>query len=131
MENYTKQVTDFLKKTGTNLEIVFLEYGKHFYDEDTKRNRYTYTLSKGNRTVSGVFGQSIDGSERGKSPTKYDILACMRNTSPGTFQEFCGKYGYDNNSIKATKVYEAVGKEYNDLCLIFNDDEMKDLAEIQ
>jgi len=64
-------------------------------------------------------------------PTNYDILTCLTKYDPDTFEDFCSEFGYDEDSRKALKVYEAVKKEFTDLCTLFNDEELTELAEIQ
>ena len=64
-------------------------------------------------------------------PTNYDILTCLTKYDPETFENFCSEFGYDEDSIKALKTYEAVKKESADLQTLFNEEELNELAEIQ
>lgn len=64
-------------------------------------------------------------------PGAYDILATMTKYDPGTFEDFCGEFGYDTDSRKAEAIYFAVQKEYNNLTRIFTDEQMEELEEIQ
>lgn len=66
-----------------------------------------------------------------KEPTAYDIIACLTKYDPGTFENFCSEYGYDEDSRTAYKTYQAVCKEWADVCKIWSDDEIEKLAEIQ
>jgi hypothetical protein len=68
---------------------------------------------------------------KGKKPTSYDILSCLQTYPVDTFEDFCAEFGYDNDSIKAMKVYEAVKDEYNNLCRLYTDQELELLSEIQ
>lgn len=63
-------------------------------------------------------------------PNAYDILACLTTYDPGDFEEFCSNYGYGNDSIKAMKTYKAVVKEYQNLAMLYNDDELEKLGRI-
>lgn len=54
-------------------------------------------------------------------PTAYDVLACLQKYDVGTFEDFCGDYGYDNDSIKSLKTYKAVKKEYENVIKMFGD----------
>ena len=65
------------------------------------------------------------------APTAYDILACLTKYDPGTLEDFCDEFGYDLDSKKVEKTYNAVKKEYTDLCTLFTDEEIEQLAEIQ
>jgi hypothetical protein len=63
-------------------------------------------------------------------PTNYDILACLTKYNPGTFENFCSDFGYDTDSKKAEKTYNAVKDEWLNISRIFNDSELQELREI-
>ena len=65
-----------------------------------------------------------------KPPNAYSVLACLTKWDPGTFEDFCGEYGYDTDSRKAEKTYNAVKSEYQFLATLFNDVELNEMAEI-
>ncbi|MFA5377292.1 MAG: hypothetical protein WC455_16195 [Dehalococcoidia bacterium] len=88
----------------------------------------------------GVFRQPADdypGQRKwGKNknfaaPTAYDVLSCITKYDPGTFENFCGEFGYDTDSRKAEKVYMGVKNEFQNVAMLFNDKEIEELAEIQ
>lgn len=60
--DYTKQANDFLKKTGSKLEVEFLRNGKHFSTDKENRDIYKCTLSRGIRSYTFEFGQSLINS---------------------------------------------------------------------
>jgi len=63
-------------------------------------------------------------------PTAYDILAGLTTYQPeDNIDDFAGAYGYYKPS-EAIRVFEAVNKEYNELCKLFSADEMEMLSEI-
>lgn len=64
-------------------------------------------------------------------PNAYDILCCLTKSDPEDFKNFCANYGYEEDSIKALKVYEAVVKEYENLKMLFSDEELREMDEIQ
>ncbi len=65
------------------------------------------------------------------APTAYDVLACLTKYNPGSFENFCSEFGYDTDSRKAEKTYNAVKEEYMNVCSLFNDTEIEALQEIQ
>jgi hypothetical protein len=65
-----------------------------------------------------------------KAPTAYDILACVTKHEVGTFEDFCSEFGYDTDSRKAEKTYQAVKEEYLNISRLFNEDELAELQEI-
>ena len=181
MEEYIKQAQDFLNKTNTELKIVFLKHDIYF-DDDHPRDIYQCTLTRGQRSYSFTFGQSIinsmkykntltkevflcDGSSeksyykkvtqkylkefckplqvyvkvdgkakhviKRKEPNAYDILASMESYPIDDFQDFCDCFDYDTDSIKTLKVYRSCKEQYENLCMLFNDQELEELQEIQ
>ncbi len=130
--NYKKQALDFLEKTGTTLKIEFKRNGKHFDDDKDNRDIYSVTLSRGPRKFTFDFGQSINNSGKNRvKPTAYDILTCLTKYDPGTFENFCSEFGYDTDSRKAEKTYKAVVNEYQNIAMLFTDEELEELQEIQ
>ena len=158
--DYEKQAQDFLDKTNTTLDINFSRWDYYFEDDKEKRDIYKVTMKRNNQVYEFEFGQSIFRSgtwildpkiyhvikttrdekeiktgiwkrKLPKKPTAYDILACLTKHNPGTFKDFCLDFGYDNDSIKAKKVYDAVVQEYLALSNMFSQEELKEMAEIQ
>lgn len=65
-----------------------------------------------------------------KVPTAYDVLACVEKNEVGTFEDFCGNFGYDTDSRKAETVYRAVCEEYRKVQNFFTAEELDKLNEI-
>ncbi len=69
----------------------------------------------------------------GKKRTKvsaYDVIACITKSNPGYFEDFCGDYGYDNDSRKAEATYHAVVGEWNKVRRFFTPTEIEEMQEI-
>jgi hypothetical protein len=66
----------------------------------------------------------------GSKPSNYDILTYLTKYDPCTFGDFCADYGYDTDSRTAKKTYKAVKEEYKNVCIIWSDDEIEQLQEI-
>lgn len=153
---YEKQAQDFLEKTNTTFHAEFFGHGLYFDDDKEQRDIYTITLTRDKKKMVFKFGQSITNSgltvqrnphkvfrktlydvemiprKGGRViPTAYDVLTCLTKYDPGSFENFCGEFGYDTDSKKAEKTYFAVQKEYYDLCKLFSQDELAQMAEIQ
>lgn len=168
LSEYERQAIDFLAKTNTDIDIQYLKTGKHFEDDKVERDIYKVTFTRGNRSFSLQFGQSLANSKKwrdrlngnifllngrgennrfrvvsdeylndfcdvipGEEPTAYDILACIQKYDVGTFKDFCGEFGYDEDSRKAEKIYKAVLQEFNNVQKIWSDEEIEELQEIQ
>lgn len=63
-------------------------------------------------------------------PSEYDVLACLTHCDPDTFTNFCVNFGYDEDSMRAMKLYFSVQEEWNNLCRIFTSEQLEELAEI-
>ena len=131
MNEYVKQAEDFLKETNTELTVEFLRNGKYFHSDKDVRDIYKFTIKRGGRTYSSEFGQSVMNSQSGVPPTAYDILACLTKYDPGTFEDFCSEFGYDEDSRNAEKTYNAVREEWMGVQTIWTDEEIDKLLEIQ
>lgn len=60
---YEKQANDFLLKTGATLSIEFLKNDYHFDGDTDKRDIYKCVLSRGRRSYSFNFGNSLHDSQ--------------------------------------------------------------------
>lgn len=69
--------------------------------------------------------------EKRVKPSSYDILTCLTKYDPDTFENFCSEFGYDTDSRKAEKTYKAVFNEWQNICMLFTDEEIEHLQEIQ
>lgn len=129
--DYQKQGTDFLENTETVFKAEFVKNGFHFYDDKEKRDIYKITLSREGRSFSCNFGQSIADSNGKTPPTPYDVLTCLQKYEVGSFEDFCGEYGYDTDSRRAEKIYNAAKEEYKNLQILYNDREVELMQKIQ
>ncbi len=64
-------------------------------------------------------------------PTAYDVLVSLTSYEVGSFEDFCGEFGYDTDSRKAEKTYKAVLEEWKNIKILYSDKEILKLQEIQ
>ncbi len=131
MQDFQKQANDFLAKTGVKFKAEFIMNGSYFDNDKTTRDIYRITLKRGNMRRSFKFGQSVVDSDGKTPPTSYDVLACLEKYDVGSFEDFCGEFGYDTDSRTAERTYKAVLKEYKMVCDLWTSDEIEELSEIQ
>jgi len=155
---YEIQSEAFLQEHCIAFSARFLFHGPHWEGDKDNRNVWELSLTRrGKQTLSVKFGQSIADSfmypsetgsllvaynstkrdKRAKSiqtkrnvPTPYDLLACLTKYDPGTFEDFCGEFGYDTDSRKAEKTYFAVQGEWKKVHSFFSSNEIEKLSEI-
>lgn len=93
-------------------------------DSELKRYvKYHFNYDFGN-----IVGDKI---VRPIAPTLYDVLTCLQKYDVGTFDDFCGEFGYDTDSRSAKKTYKAVVKEYDKMCSLFSENDLEVLRQIQ
>lgn len=152
MNEYIKQATDFLQKTHSKMKIEYvgLAVNKEWKEKE-KRCLYEITLTSPRGSMIFDFWDSIRNTEirtmpfnaynvqankelaakkKAAVPSVYDVLACLQKCDPGTFENFCLDYGYDEDSRTAIRVYLAVQNEYTQLARLFTPEQMEELAEI-
>lgn len=78
-----------------------------------------------------IASKELKAKKADAQPTAYDILTCLTKYDPGTFENFCCEFGYDEDSRTAERIYFAVQKEYAQLTRIFTAEQMEELQEIQ
>ena len=92
-------------------------------------------ISQGRQTgIPGVhrpFSCDWDNNKGFAAPSAYNVLSCLTKYDPGSFEDFCGEFGYDTDSRSAEKTYQAVKNEYSNLCRLFTDAELELMQEIQ
>ena len=64
-------------------------------------------------------------------PTSYDILTCLTKYDPGTFEDFCSEFGYDEDSRSAFSTYGKIVEEWTAIKALFSEQELEKLREIQ
>lgn len=152
MDEYIKQATNFLQKTYSKMKIEYvgLAVNKEWKEKE-KRCLYEITLTSPRGSMTFDFWDSIRNTrirtmpfdaynvqankelaakKKAAVPSVYDVLACLQKCDPGTFENFCSDYGYDEDSRTAMRVYLAVQNEYTQLTRLFTPEQMEELAEI-
>lgn len=118
----------------------------HFYDSaynteirTMNAKKYYEKLTHQNYDYAPVLQQlkyqkELSAKQKEAVPTEYDILACLEKYEVGSMDDFMHEFGYE---IKCTKdmtnfinTYNAVIKEYNNLCRIFTPEQMEMMREI-
>lgn len=93
--------------------------------------KYIFTAKEAEKIPSYIKIQNeIKKNPNFSEPTNYDILACLQKYDVGSFEDFCSEFGYDEDSRKAEKTYNAVCKEYEAVDRLFGDI-IEQLQEIQ
>lgn len=127
MDYGNEETADFCNKNDVKMYVLAKNFDYYFHDDRDERWIYKLQLTRGGKSYTFTFGQSIADGD--KTPTYYDVLASLTKYDPYSFEDFCADYGYDYDSRKAYNVYKAVQKEYAAVERLFGD-VMEDLQEI-
>lgn len=125
--DYQKKARDFLDVTRTKFKVSYYDHAPYFPEDKQSRDIYTITLRRDSKQFKFKFGQSI--ANQGQEPTAYSVLACLTKYDPGTFGDFCGDYGFDEDSHRAERTYKAVCREWRNVERLFSDviDELREI----
>jgi hypothetical protein len=117
---YDLQAENFAKKNNVKFDIIGKpKYKKHFTGDKEQRYVFTCRLRRNGKQYTFLFGQSIAAGA--KEPRLYDVLACLQKYDVGSFEDFCGEFGYNDDSRTAERIYKAVCKEYDGVNRLFSD----------
>lgn len=139
ISTYDQQAIDFLNATSTAITFKYKAFGKHFAGDTQSRAIWRVRIVNKLHSFSFDFGQSIAAGE--EQPTPYDVLACLQKYDVGSFEDFCSEFGYEAyiysdrtgamiQNRTAKKIYNAVCKEYENVCKLWSDDQIEQLQEI-
>ena len=144
MDEYTKQVEDFLAKHEIKLDIKLSNTkGADWDSGSAKRNHYRVTVTCDNhhepRHMTFDFWGSINDAANKVHPSSYDVLACLGSEShcPNTIEEFASDFGYDvdTDSIKERnameKAFDGISDMAHNCRHVFNQAALDDLRDIQ
>lgn len=102
---------------------------KEYYEKCTKRS---YDFASAQEKIR--YQKELKEMVKLIKPTPYSILACLEKYEVGSMDDFMHEFGYEIKSAKDManfiQIYNAVVKEYNDLCRIFTPKQMETLREI-
>lgn len=117
------------------------EYSFNFGQSIAHSGRYTYykgsekVVSNDKKELNKRVGRIVALGElkintEQQPPSAYSVLSCLQKYEVGTFKDFCAEFGYNEDSRKAEKTYNAVVEEYNNLKMLYSDEELEKLAKI-
>ena len=145
MTDYNKQARDFLEDCGATMKMMYL--GRNVnenWDEKQERDNYLVNITTplGNMQVKfwDSVKNTIDNINRERSrllrkkPTAYDILACLTTYDVGDIEDFILEFGYEikkrGDFTRIQNIYNAVKKEYENVCRCFTEKQIEKLQEI-
>lgn len=131
---YEEQALEFCCKYGVTIKAKEgVRPNKTFDGID-----YYITILRNGKQWSFWFTDSIVNKEKHKTPTAYDVLACLEKYEiADNLHDFCTEFGYNEfneytckEDKESRRIWKAVQKEYNNVVKMFSDC-LDDLCEIQ
>jgi len=65
-----------------------------------------------------------------RTPTAYDVLACVEKYEPERFEDWASSFGYDTDSRRAFETWQAAMDEWRKVSRFFTAEELEQLQEI-
>lgn len=132
---YEQQATNFLSKHSIGFDY---RRGTKKADWEPAGNHYIIYLDKGfqpegtQKRLQFDFWGSQNDKAAGRSPTAYDVLACISGevNCPDGFEDFCAEYGYNTDSRKVEATWAKCVEFARKASAFFTAEEIKNLAEI-
>ena len=79
------------------------------------------------RTTVDFWDSLSAGQDGAPQPSAYSLIACLSWADPGTFEQFCSEYGYDQDSRNAEKTWKAVRKQFLSLGRVVTNEQDREL----
>lgn len=131
---YEAQALEFCRKYGVAIKA---KEGVRPYKTFGGLDYYITILRDGKRWAFW-FTDSISNKEKHKTPTAYDVLACLEKYEVAdNLHDFCAEFSYNEfdeytgkEDKESRRIWKAVQKEYNNVVRMFGDC-LEKLCEIQ
>lgn len=99
------------------------------WDAGASHWRVTITRNKKRMCVTYSMGGAHIGEPQG-ADVLYSILSDHDSAAECSFSEWCAEYGYDTDSLKASRMYRACKRISASLARLFTASELADLSEL-
>lgn len=121
---YDQQASKFLNKYNLtiNIQKAIPQKSPIWMQKETDPKahgiNYWITISENKtdgKSYSFDFWGSLHDKEKGQTPRRYDILACLDVWDYDSFSDFANEFGYDEDSRTAERIYEAIKQQNKEL----------------
>ena len=127
-----KSYKDFAEKHELKLIAKKVSSRKDGLMGKEKMDHWDCTLTYQGKGYSFYFSKGY--GHKGAAPTIEDVLECFKSDLAYRdldFEEFCEELGYNNESIKDKKIYEATTAQNEAVIDLLGEDLIEDLLEIE
>ena len=146
MNEYDKQAHAFLCDCGAKIKMMYLGQEKNEnWDDKQERDTYMVSIATPRGNMQLKFWDSVYNTRKNmfareehrawRTPTAYDILSCLTTYDVGDIKDFISEFGYEikkrGDLTRIQNTYNAVKKEYEDVCRCFTEEQIERLCEIR
>lgn len=126
MATDTVTIEQFINDNGITLTAVKTDRNPNMADS-RDMDHWKVTLKRGRARMTLVF--SMGYGHKGASPEARDVLDCLASDASGIdnsrgFEDWCANYGYDTDSRKAEKTYNAIRHQASRLETFLGDSDL-------
>lgn len=107
-----KTMKEFVKENNIRINVEYADRNPNMSDDDWSRSAFHYktVLKRKNKQMTVYFSK---GSALTEEPTVEEVLNSIAMDSVSylngdSFEDFCSEFGYDTDSRRAEKTYNAV-----------------------
>ncbi len=105
----------FVRKNGVRISV---SYGAPENPEFIESDGWSVTLKMDGRQMTVPFYKGF--GHHGAKPTAEEVLECLAMDAEGienvfSFEDWCAEYGYDSDSRRAEKIYNACLRQTEEL----------------
>ena len=147
MSEYTNQAKKFLEDCNATMEFMYLgtEINKN-WNETRERDTYMVNIRTPLGNMQVKFWDSTKNTLKNKERhlsglkekiqiTEYDVLSCLQKYDVGEIENFIYEFGYEikerGDFKRIQNIYNAVVKEYKNVCRYFTPEQIEKMQEIQ
>ena len=127
-----KGYKEFAEKHGLVLTSQKVSERKDKLMDNAEMDHWDCTLMYEGSTYGFYFSKGF--GHKGAAPTMEEILDCFKSDLAYRdldFEEFCEELGYNNDSIKDKKIYEATTAQNEAVIDLLGEDLIEELLEIE
>lgn len=128
METTTQTVEEFIAAHRLTMRAEPTDHNPHMADPDRRMDHWSVTIHHGRKRMSLVFSQ---GLAHIGPPELADVLDCLASDACSVegfdFDEWAKSMGWDADSRKAERTYQAISQQMRQLGRLLGPDAYSDL----
>lgn len=136
-DNTPASVDAWLSNRFVTVTITAAGATTSLWDNNTTADAWRVTVTRAGKTtrLTTDYYTGVGLRRKGKpvAPSAADVMTALRNNAAAiefSFFDWCAELGYDNDSIKALRAYEACCDTGEKLRALFSDAEREQIAEM-